>query len=132
MNEFSTIVSQPSGKGTTPRMRGHVLNRIYRVWLMRRLAPVFAAEIAVTALLLYGLGRLVFVQRVVENATAVMFRDPAGIFSFTFAAFLHAPLATKGVIVGIFVLAALLIRLVTQGILRFILVRENYFRRVGT
>lgn len=113
-----------------PRFRGQVLNRIYRVWLFRKLAPVLLGEILLLSLLVYGFGRLVFVQRVIENAANVFFRDPSGIFSFGIAAFLRAPAGTKLIVVGAIILAALVIRLVTQGILRFILVKENYFRQI--
>lgn len=126
--EQSQNIGSPSV--SPPHFRGQILNRIYRVWLFRKLAPVLFGEIVVLALLVYGFGRLVFVQRVIENAANVFFRDPSGIFSFTIAAFLHAPAGTKLIVAGAIVLAALVIRLVTQGILRFILVKENYFRQI--
>ncbi len=113
-----------------PRFRGETLNRIYRIWLFRKLAPVLALEIAGFSLLLYGIARVVFVERVVDNGMSVFFRSPSGIFSFVAGAFLHAPVATKLMSAGIVISVALLIRLVTQGVLRFILVRENYFSRV--
>ena len=130
MNNSSMEENTSSMPASSPRFRGQVLNRIYRVWLFRKLAPVLFAEIIVLSLLVYGFGRLVFVQRVIENAANVFFRDPSGIFSFSIAAFLHAPAGTKLIIVGAVALAAFIIRLITQGILRFILVRENYFRQV--
>lgn len=115
----------------TARFRGDVLRRIYRVWLLRKLAPILLMEIAVLSLLLYGLGRMVFVERIVANALAVLFREPADIASFWMSAFLHAPIAAKLLSIALVVLVAFLIRLVTQGMLRFILVRENYFSRIG-
>ncbi|OGZ96169.1 MAG: hypothetical protein A3B34_03385 [Candidatus Sungbacteria bacterium RIFCSPLOWO2_01_FULL_54_21] len=115
------------GSGT--RFRGDVLRRIYRVWLVRKLAPILLIEIAVLSALLYGLGRLVFVERVFANALTVLFREPSGIASFAVSAFLHAPVTAKLFSVALVILLALLIRLVTQGMLRFILVRENYFSR---
>lgn len=127
MEQNQNITSAPA---SSPYFRGRILNRVYRVWLFRKLAPVLLAEIIVLSLLAYGFGRLVFVQRVIENAVNVFFREPSGIFSFTIAAFLHAPLMTKFVVAGAAVLAALVIRLATQGILRFILVKENYFRQI--
>lgn len=130
MNNLPMEQNTGSSSISPPQFRGQVLNRIYRVWLFRKLVPVLLGEIVVLALLVYGFGRLVFVQRVIENAANVFFRDPSGIFSFTIAAFLHAPVATKLIVAGAVVLAALVIRLVTQGILRFILVKENYFRQI--
>lgn len=112
------------------RFRGDVLRRIYRVWLIRRLVPVLVIEIAVLSALLYGLGRLVFVERIFTNGLAVLFREPSDIPSFAVSAFLHAPIMAQLVSVALVILVALLIRLITQGMLRFILVRENYFSRI--
>ena len=125
MNDTST-----SSITTSPRFRGEMLNRIYRVWLFRKLLPVLALEVAILSLLFYGMARMVFVERVVDNGMGVLFRNPSGIFSFAVAAFLHAPIATKLITAGSIIAAALLIRLLTQGILRFILVKENYFSRI--
>ena len=113
------------------RFRGETLNRIYRIWLFRKLAPVLALEIGILSLLLYAIAKRVFVERVVDNGMGVFFRSPSGIFSFVVGAFLHAPIATKLITAGIVILIALLIRLLTQGVLRFILVKENYFSRIA-
>lgn len=113
------------------RFRGDILRRIYRVWLIRRLAPVLVIEVAVLSALLYGLGRLVFVERIFTNGLAVLFREPSEIPSFAVSAFLHAPIMAQLVSIALIVLVALLIRLITQGILRFILVRENYFGKIA-
>lgn len=88
-------------------------------------------EVAVLAFVLYQLGQAVFMQRILENALGVLFSNPGQIFSFVISAFVGAPLATK--LLGFAVLAfiALLIRHLTQGILRLILVKENYFSRIG-
>ena len=116
---------------STPRFRGEILRQIYRIWLFRRLVPVLAAEVVIIALVLYGLGRMVFVQRVAENALSVFFRDPSAIFQFGLAAFVNAPVLTKLFILGFLVIAALIVRGITQGILRLILVRQNYFSRIA-
>ena len=129
---MDTMHNAPTQSSTaSPRFRGEVLRQVYRVWLFRRLAPVLIAEAVIVALLLYGLGRLVFVQRVLENALAVFFRDPAAIFQFFVSAFVQAPVLTKLLGIGFLAGLALVIRGVTQGILRLILVRQNYFGRVG-
>ena len=114
----------------SPRFRGEILNRVYRVWLFRRLAPVVVAEVAALVLLLWRLARLIFLRRVAENALNVFSAHPYGLIAFFVSAFEHASLATQIVLVAALVALAFLIRHVTQGILRFILVRENYFSRV--
>ncbi|MBI3630732.1 MAG: hypothetical protein HY221_00105 [Candidatus Sungbacteria bacterium] len=114
-----------------PRFRGQVLKRVYRVWLFRRLLPVLIAEIAILAFVLYALAKIIFVQRVLGNSLNVLFTRPQGILSFAVQAFLHAPVETEVLAFGVMVLAALLLRHLTQGLLRFILVKENYFAKAG-
>ena len=115
---------------TNSRIKGQILRQVYRVWLFRKLLPVVILEVMVLAVILYQLGQAVFMQRILENALGVLFSNPGQIFSFVISAFVGAPLATK--LLGFAVLAfiALLIRHLTQGILRLILVRENYFSRI--
>lgn len=120
----------PLRENAPPRFRGQLLMKIYRVWLVRKFLPVFAAEIIGIAFLLYAFTRAVFIQRVAENALTVLFANPAGIFPFFFSAFSETALSTKFVIFAAFLLGGLLVRTATQGILRFILVRENYFSRL--
>ncbi len=110
--------------------RGQVLRQIYRVWLVRKFLPVFIAEIAILTVLLYSAGRAVFVQRIFENASNVLFNNPQGIFGFGITAFTHASTPVKLFALAIAIVLALIIRKITQGLLRLILVRENYFGRI--
>ena len=113
-----------------PRFKGTILKQVYRVWLVRRFLPVLIAEVAVISFILYALARFVFVERVLDNGFTVLFARPEGIFSFLIGGFLHASLASQVLMLGAVLLAALLIRHITQGILRFILVRQNYFGKI--
>lgn len=118
-------ISESSG------FRGEILRQIYRVWLFRTFLPVLLAEVAVFSFMFYQFGQTVFVRRIAENAVNVFFSNPSGIISFFVAAFFHASFLTKFLSVAIVVLLALLIRHITQGILRFILVRQNYFSKIA-
>lgn len=113
------------------RFRGEVLNKIYRVWLFRKFFPVLVIEIAVFSLVFYELARAIFFQRVLENAMNVFFQNPSHVFSFFLWAFADARFATKVLVVGVVIALALIIRQITQGILRFILVRQNYFSKIA-
>ncbi len=121
------IESMPGAE--RPRFRGQILARIYRVWLLRKLAPVLAIEVALVSLVLYKLGQTVFIQQVIQNALGVLFTNPAGIFRFIAAAFTNAAFATKVLAVAFVVIVAFFIRHATQGMLRYILVRQNFFGR---
>jgi len=114
------------------KFRGEILQKIYRIWLIRRLLPVLAGEVILLALVLYLIGRMVFVQRVIENALNVLFLHPPQIIGFLTTMFAKAPLLTKILRVAIIVLLALILRHLTQGILRLILIKGNYFSRVKT
>ncbi len=109
------------------RFRGEVLNRIYRVWLFRKFLPVLIGEVILFSVILYILGRAVFIQRVLENALAALFLSPPQALSFLVATFSNASAATQVLTLLAAVLTAFLIRHLTQGVLRFILVRQNYF-----
>lgn len=119
----------PSSHAITSRFHGQILRQVYRVWLFRKLAPALIAETVILSAVLYWVGRIVFVQQIIVNALNVLFRNPPQIFSFFISAFAHAYGLTRFLAILIIVLAALLIRHSTQGVLRFILVRQNYFAR---
>lgn len=114
----------------TSKFRGEILRKIYRVWLIRRLLPVLFLEIIVLSVALYFLGRAVFVQRVLENAFNILFSNPSKIVFFGISAFINAAIATKVITLLVAVFLALVLRSITQGILRLLLVRENYFARI--
>lgn len=126
---MENITSQQN-TSTSPRFRGEMMRQIYRVWLFRKLLPVLIIEIVVIAAVIYQIGRVVFLQRVIENASNVFFVNPGGIISFFISAFSEAPLLTKILAVGFAGLVALILRHLTQGVLRFILVRSNYFSKI--
>lgn len=115
---------------STSKFRGQVLNRIYRVWLVRKFLPVFLVEVVVLSVILYQFSKLVFVERVLENFFKIFFQSPSGGLIFLLSSFGKTPLTTKMFTVVIIVLIALLLRVLTQGFLRFVLVRKNYFGKV--
>lgn len=107
------------------------MKQIYRVWLWRKFLPILLIEVGILSFIIYEFAQAVFLQRVMENAMNVFFQNPPHIFSFFILAFVGTGFATKVLIVAIIVALALVIRHITQGILRFILVRENYFSKVS-
>lgn len=122
----------PIPSGSAPKFRGEILTKIYRVWLIRKLLPVLLLEVVVLSLLLYYLGRSVFVERVIANGLNVLFAHPTKILPFLAAAFSNAGITIKILSVGIAVVLALFLRHITQGALRLILVKTNYFSRFTT
>jgi hypothetical protein len=113
------------------KFKGQILNQIYRVWLFRKLLPVLALEVALFSFVFYQIARAVFIQKVFENALSVFFANPPQLAGYLFSSFSNAALWTKVLGIAALVIVAFLIRHITQGILRLILVRENYFSRIG-
>ncbi len=113
-----------------PKLRGHVLKQIYRVWLFRKLLPVLIGEVVVLSVVLWVVGKIVFVQRILQNVVAVIFGNFYQLPTFLVSAFNHASPSTKLLGTAVLILVALVIRHVTQGILRLILVRENFFSKI--
>jgi len=117
-------------QGFTPQFKGQVLKQVYRVWLIRRWLPVLILEILLLSALLYWFGRIVFVQRLLENWFKIFFFHPFQTIPFVISSFAKTELVTKIVSIALVVLLALLLRSITQGILRLILVKKNYFGKV--
>lgn len=113
------------------QLKGQVLRQVYRVWLFRKLLPVLILEVLVLTSILYWLGRAVFFQRILENALKVLFLEPQQIFDFIFVMFAKATSLARILGFLVLVLFVLIVRHFTQGLLRLILVRENYFSRLG-
>ena len=112
-----------------PSFRGQVLKQIYRVWLFRRLLPVLVLEIVVLSILFFQLSKVVFIQRVIENGLNVLFLDPPQIIAFIVDMFVSASWLTKVLGFAIIAFIALIVRHITQGMLRLFLVRQNYFAK---
>lgn len=113
-----------------PRFRGEILRQIYRVWLFRRFLPVLVLEVAVFSFIFYELAKIIFLQRIMENAMNVFFQNPSRVFSFFLWAFLDASFTTKILVIAIIAALVLVLRQLIQGLLRFILVRQNYFAKI--
>lgn len=124
---------EPLAKTSNPfTRRGQVLQQIYRVWLFRKLLPVVAGEVILLSIILYVLGQAVFIQLIIENGLKVLFINPPQIIGFLVSAFTQAPIATKILGFGALLVFALVIRHITQGILRLILVKEKFFGKTGS
>lgn len=91
--------------------------------------PIFLIEIVVLSVIIYQFSRLVFVEKVLENFFRILLQNPYGSLTFLSSAFGQTTTINKVLTVAVVILVALLLRMLTQGILRFILVRKNYFGR---
>lgn len=115
---------------TTTNFRGKILNKVYRVWLVRKFLPVFLIEIIVLSVVIFQFSRLVFVEKVMENFFRILFQKPSGSLTFLSTAFSQSSSLTKVTMIAVIILVALLLRMLTQGFLRLILVRKNYFGKI--
>lgn len=126
-----TPIQFQNNPGNSSRFRGQVLRQVYRVWLFRKLLPVVLGEIVVLSIVLYQLGQMVFVQRVLENGLTVLFSNPPEFLNFVFSLAVKGSITARILGVGVLLLMAFLVRHLTQAFLRLFLVRENYFGKVS-
>jgi len=91
-------------------IKNKVAWKIYFVWLFKRIIPLFILEIVLLILVFYFLGRLVFVQRVFENAFLSSLQNPFLVASYMFKAFFSTTLIKKMIIVGLLGLGVLFMR----------------------
>ena len=61
--------------------------KIYFVWLFKRIIPLFILELVILVLALFFLGKLVFVQKVFENAFLSGAQNPFIVAVYMFKAF---------------------------------------------
>lgn len=130
MNMNTEVISPTSPSlRATAKFKGQILRKVYRVWLLRKFTPVIAIELLVMTFLINELGHVVFVQRIIENATNVLFAHPRGFIGFIVAMFTNASTGERFLGISIIVFVAITLRHLTQGLLRWILVKENYFEK---
>jgi hypothetical protein len=82
--------------------------KVYRVWLFKRIIPLFILELVLLTLALWILGRLVFVQQVFTNAFLASAQNPLILASYMFKAF-WATSILKKIIILIFLSFGILI-----------------------
>ena len=118
------------GAAVLPRFKGEIIRKVYRVWLLRKLLPILFLEVGALSFLLSQLAKVAFVQRVVENALTILFAHPGRVPAFVLTTFTASSLGKEFLGVSILVVVALLVRHITQGMLRWVLVQVNYFGKV--
>lgn len=91
-------------------IKNKVAWKIYFVWLIKRIIPLFIFEIVFLVLVFYFLGKLVFVQSVFENAFLSSMQNPIFVASYMFKAFLGTSLIKKIIILGLLGFGVLFMR----------------------
>ena len=101
-------------------IKNKVAWRIYFVWLFKRIIPLFFLEAIFLVLVLYFLGKLVFVQSVFENAFLSSMQNPFLVASYMFKAFLGTSLIKKIIVLGLLGLGVLVMRDMGRAIASYI------------
>jgi len=84
--------------------------KIYFIWLFKRVLPLFVLEVILLILVLFFLGKLVFVQKVFENAFLASAQNPISLAVYMFGAFWKTSILKKLTILGILSLGVLFMR----------------------
>ena len=87
-----------------------VMRRIYAVWFVRRVLPLFVLEVGVAGAGLKLLAANVFVEAVLSNALAVSVGNPLKVGAYLGSALIGTQAATQAAAVAILVAGAFLLR----------------------
>lgn len=101
-------------------IKNKIVWKIYFVWLFKRIIPLFILELVLLILIFYFLGKLVFVQKVFENALLASMQNPILLASYMLRAFLGTSLVKQVVIVGILGMGVLFMRDIGRAIASYI------------
>ncbi len=84
--------------------------KVYFIWLFKRIIPLFVFELVILVLALFFLGKLVFVQKVFENAFLASAQNPLVVAIYMFRAFWTTSILKKIVILALLGLGILAMR----------------------
>lgn len=101
-------------------LKNKIIWKVYFIWLFKRIIPLFVLELIFLTLVFYFLGKLVFVQKVFENAFFSSAQNPLLVASYMFKAFLSTSLVKKIIVLGLLGLGALFMRDVGRALASYI------------
>jgi len=101
-------------------IKNKIVWKIYFVWLFKRIIPLFILELVLLTFVLYFLGKLVFVQKVFENALLASMQNPILLASYMFRAFGSTSLIKQIIIVVILGMGILFMRDMGRAIASYI------------
>jgi len=91
-------------------IKNKIVWKVYLVWLFKRIIPLFILEIAFLILVLFFLGKLVFVQKVFENAFLISAQNPLTVAVYMFGAFWQTSILKKVIVLAFLGLGVLFMR----------------------
>ena len=91
-------------------MKNKIAWKIYFIWLFKRVLPLFILELIILTLALFFLGKMVFVQKVFENAFLSSAQNPLVVAIYMFKAFWATSLIKKFLIFFLLGIGVLLMR----------------------
>lgn len=81
-----------------------IMRRVYTIWLVRSVLSPLALKLYGIVLSLFFIGRLVFVERVFDNAPS--FTEPLHMFQFASSAFFHTEVSVQFFVASLLALSA--------------------------
>jgi hypothetical protein len=94
--------------------------KVYFIWLFKRIIPLFILEIIFLVLVFYFLGKVVFVQKVFENAFMFSAQNPIMVASYMLKAFLSTSLIKKIIVLGLLGFGVLFMREMGRALASYI------------
>ena len=107
------------------RLRARIKSRIFNIWFLKYELPLLLGEIILVCVAVYGIGRFVFVERVVSNAFLITLGSPWKLFLFFFDAFLATSLWTKAAVILLLAAGLLILRDVNKSMVTYFLMHRK-------
>src|SRR3989344_6551801 len=96
--------------GKNDLFKKRIVWKIYFAWILKRVLPLFAAEILILTFAVYLFGRFLFVEQIVGNTLVVAARSPFSVFDYFISSFIKTSLLNKGVVIVVLSFGVLILR----------------------
>lgn len=105
-------------------LKTKVMNRVFRFWFLRSMAPLLLVEIIVIGIAIYAFANLIFINQVVDNALSAALGNPFKLIAYLWNSFLITRAEVKVVIIALVLVGLKLLRDVNRGIISFVLMKR--------
>ena len=109
----------------TVNLKSRIMNRVFRFWFMRSMAPLLAIEIIVIGIAVYFFANLIFIGQVVDNALNAALGNPFKLIGYLWNAFLGTRTEVKAIIIALALVGLKLLSDINRGIIAYALMKRS-------
>ena len=107
------------------RLKSKIMNRVFRFWFLRSMAPLIIFEVVGILLAVYIFANLIFVLQVFNNAFNAALGNPFKFIAYFWDAFLATRSEVKVIIIALAISGLLLLRDINRGIISYAIMKRN-------